>query len=152
MKVYVINHIISEYIVKIDILMQSCWLVRFQHVLSRNYYFHKISLLVIRMLFQFLQVCLVRLHGIFWKRKLFSSPTYRTVILFPPNNGLLLGELQREMNYWKEDGKTETGEYESHREEVSSRQFKLQFFRQVLILFIFTVYDKNNVCIDQMSK
>lgn len=101
---------------------------------------------------QFLQVCLVRLHGIFWKRKLFSSPTYRTVILFPPNNGLLLGELQREMNYWKEDGKTETGEYESHRGEVSSRQFKLQFFRQVLILFIFTVYDKNNVCIDQMSK
>lgn len=72
-----------------------------------------------RMLFQFLQVCLVRLHGISGKRKLFLSPTYWTVILFPPNNGLLLGELQRETNYWKEDRKAETSEYESRRREVA---------------------------------
>lgn len=63
-----------------------------------------------RILFQSLRVYLVRLHGISSKRKVSSSPTYRAVILFPSNNGLLLVDLQREMNYQKEDGKTETGE------------------------------------------
>jgi hypothetical protein len=74
------------------------------------------------------------------------------VILFPPNNGLLLGELQREMNYWKEDRKAETSEYDSRRAE--KQQFKLQFLKQVLIflIFIVTICGKNNVSIDQTTK